>query len=342
MYFKLPAAIVVLALTPEIASHGIFMNFIGNANGNIKCPGLGYDPKLPRTGVAQLPFQGDAVVLKNPIVPPTKWSRCWKPKGPNSRAYWVNHCGANINLQNEYYAANPTLKWGKKTFNYKKANPKDKNFWLYQCPAKKLIDWKGLTTQRAKEGKIIQVTRGGWIRLMHYQVNADGGGPFKCKISRSGEPMNWDKKWIIPGPKNQVPGAKKTSLNPKGARKPFPLTIPIPKDLECNGSYGSGNRVNYAVNGPFGGCIPFQLVTPGAPAPAPPKKNGKQVKVDETTVTKTVVVVLKRPPPPDEEDLNPGEDADPAPPPSDEDQDEEPGNPEDAEYDEEDQSPASY
>ncbi|EPS42106.1 hypothetical protein H072_3969 [Dactylellina haptotyla CBS 200.50] len=268
MHIKATAAVVVLALTPEIAGHGIFYNIIGDADPSIRSYVLGIHTSTPRDGTGQLPFQRDIVVLKNPIVPPTKWSKWWK----KPRTYWANGCGANIWDQNDYYST-----WSKTKSQYAKANANQKNYWYYQMPVKKMIDWKGLTTTYAKTNRIIKVSPGGWIRIMHHQVNADGAGPFKCKISSNGAPSGWNSGWIVPSGANNVPGsAKAFSFRGAGTLQQFAMTINVPKNLKCSGSYGGMNNIcmmrceNYAKNGPFGGCVPFQLVVKTTPPPAPP------------------------------------------------------------------------
>ncbi|KAK6354968.1 hypothetical protein TWF696_004096 [Orbilia brochopaga] len=349
MYFKIPAAIVVLTLAPEIAGHAVFLNFIGNASPGRKMTGFGVDERAPRTGTAQIPFQQDVTVLNNPPVPMSKWSKCYpKKKGAKPhRAAWVNHCGTTLKTVINYYSKHPNIKVGTKTLNFGKMTAAQKNYHCFQCPAPKLIDWAAESLDRSRKGQIPQCTRGGWIRAMVYQVNADGAGPYRCKISRSGVPMNWDKKWYTPVGKDQVPGtAKAKSFRGAGSRKSFPFTLRIPADMECNGVVGDQRNIcmvrceNYAVNGHFGACFPFQLVKP-KPVHPPKPKPGKQAPIDDEEVEKTVVVVVKEPPPPDEEDLNPGENAKPAPPPSDDDQEEQPRDPDEDEK-EEDTSPAEY
>ncbi|KAF3920437.1 hypothetical protein ABW20_dc0104796 [Dactylellina cionopaga] len=238
MHLKLGFAFAVLALTPEIAGHGLFVSVVGDAAPGIKSSVLGLNPDTPRDGVNPIPHQRDVPVLKSPIVPATLWSKCWgKP-----RVYFVNGCSATIMDQNNYYANFP-----------------------------------GLTTNRAKAKELPRVSVGGWIRIIHHQVNADGAGPFRCKISSTGAPNNWNPGWITPNEKHNVPGSIAwKSFRWEGTLKQFPLTINIPKNLKCNGSFGGLKNIcmmrceNYATNGPFGGCVPFQLLVPPAPPPPPP------------------------------------------------------------------------
>ncbi|KAK6533792.1 hypothetical protein TWF694_002721 [Orbilia ellipsospora] len=275
MHLKTTAAVVILALTPEIAGHAIPYNIIGDADISVSSYILGIHTSTPRTGTTQLPFQRDIAVFKNPVVPATKWSKWWK----KPRTYWANGCGANIWDQNIYYSTAAATKK-----QYAKATAAQKNYWYYQMPAKKMIDWKGITTTYAQTNRIIKVSPGGWIRMMVHQLNGDGAGPYKCKISSTGEPSGWNAGWIQPTGANNVPGtAKSYSNRVAGTLQDFPLTVDIPANLKCSGSYAGMNNIcmmrceNYAINGPFGGCVPFQLVTQTAPAPPPPAATGDNI-----------------------------------------------------------------
>ncbi|KAF3286248.1 hypothetical protein TWF970_009794 [Orbilia oligospora] len=112
---------------------------------------------------------------------------------------------------------------------------------------------------------------------MHYQVNADGAGPLRCKISSTGQSSNWNPGWFYPPVKDQVPGsAKDKPFKAAGTMQLFPFTVTIPKNIKCNGPYEGKRSIcmlrceNYALNGPFGGCLPFQLIPPEPQAPPPP------------------------------------------------------------------------
>ncbi|KAK6341631.1 hypothetical protein TWF696_008701 [Orbilia brochopaga] len=106
--------------------------------------------------------------------------------------------------------------------------------------------------------------------MIIFQQNADGAGPYSCKINYAGTEGKWDN-----GPIKvitNVPGVAGVSTG-KGQ---LPFVIKLPNDLECTGSFGGKNNIcmlqcmNEAPNGRFGGCIPIE-VKPNAKPPPPPK-----------------------------------------------------------------------
>ncbi|KAK6512616.1 hypothetical protein TWF481_001499 [Arthrobotrys musiformis] len=291
MHIKYAAAVVIVALAPEIACHGVWDNAIGDADPTVRGYVIGKHYKLAdRKGTGQIPYQHDIPVLKNPIVPPTAQSKWWK----KPRTYWANGCGATILDQNLWWSKHKDKKMRDA---FAKLAVNRRNPVIYQIPVKKMLDWAQITKTMAKSNQIVKVSPGGWIRIMHYQVNADGAGPFKCKISSTGQPSNWNPGWIIPAAKDQVPGREKDkSFRAVGTMQLFPFTIQIPSSLKCSGTYEGRKNVcmmrceNYAVNGPFGGCIPFQLITPEAPPPPPPAPDnsqniGKTTEADKVELT---------------------------------------------------------
>ncbi|KAF3113979.1 hypothetical protein TWF569_010290 [Orbilia oligospora] len=64
------------------------------------------------------------------------------------------------------------------------------------------------------------------------------------------------------------------------------MRVGIPKNIKCLARYGTYNNIclmrceNQAHNGPFGACIPFQVMYPKPPA-APPKPVYVDVKKPE-------------------------------------------------------------
>ncbi|EGX47555.1 hypothetical protein AOL_s00083g63 [Orbilia oligospora ATCC 24927] len=116
-----------------------------------------------------------------------------------------------------------------------------------------------------KENLIPEASAGGWIRMRIHQVNEDGGGPFKCKLDQSGLSTNFGD-WI-PLTKN-TPGDGHSISHHTARTGNLWLELPLPKDLKCSGTYGDRKNIcmirceNQAVNGPFGGCVPFQQILP--------------------------------------------------------------------------------
>ncbi|KAK6509350.1 hypothetical protein TWF481_004102 [Arthrobotrys musiformis] len=120
----------------------------------------------------------------------------------------------------------------------------------------------GLTFLSQSQKGIAQVFPGGQLFMILHQVNGDGNGPFICGIDSTNnpEPEDFEELEIA----KQVPG-NNPELNAI-AHTNFPLIVNIPKDIKCEGVYGDIKNVcmvrcqNRAINGPFGSCVPVQLV----------------------------------------------------------------------------------
>ncbi|KAK6337844.1 hypothetical protein TWF696_001323 [Orbilia brochopaga] len=289
MHFTISAATAaaILAMTPQISAHAVFMTVIGDADQTIQGHSLGYDATTPRGGTTQLPFQRDVAVFSNPIVPATPGT----PYFGKPRPYWVNGCGSSILTLNNYHARTPQFK-----VNYAKFTPDQKNKNYYQVPARASIEWSTMTRQMAQRNQIPKCKKGGWLRVMVHQVNADGAGPFKCKIDPWGTASKWGP-WIPIPAANNVPGDQKLfSVKADGSGQNFPLTIPIPANQKCNGVYAGHRNVcmmrceNFAKNGPFGGCIPFSVDEYNTrPVRPPPSTKGyKNLGYDEVPIYKNV------------------------------------------------------
>ncbi|KAF3921178.1 hypothetical protein ABW21_db0202370 [Orbilia brochopaga] len=274
MHFTISAATAtaILAMIPEISAHAAFMTVIGNADQVVQGHSLGYDAATPRDGTTQIPYQQDVAVFNNPIVPATPGT----PWFGKPRTYWTNGCGSSILTLNNYYSTQVTLKVA-----YTKYTVAQKNTIIYQTPAKALIDWKAMTLQMSRSHMIPRATANGWLRIMVHQVNADGAGPYKCRIDSMGTASAWGP-WIPIPAANNVPGqAALFSVKADGTKQQFPLTVPIPANQRCSGVYGNTRNVcmlrceNYAKNGPFGGCVPF-VVEPDndQPVTPPPSRKG--------------------------------------------------------------------
>lgn len=92
-----------------------------------------------------------------------------------------------------------------------------------------------------------------------HQVNGDGAGPYTCQIDAAGDGSAFvDMKVTtnVAG-KNSRSNAKAVDL---------PLKAAIPAGQTCGGSVAGQNNVcmvrcmNAARAGPFGGCVPVQMV----------------------------------------------------------------------------------
>ncbi|KAK6336938.1 hypothetical protein TWF718_009727 [Orbilia javanica] len=116
---------------------------------------------------------------------------------------------------------------------------------------------------------IPKVVPGGTLSATIWQVNQDGGGPFKCMIDYNGTGDSW--KVINDGPHNPSSncGGDSYSIRGWGGASACTMTYQLPADLDCKGNYGPDAQnicivrcENYAVNGPFGGCMAVQQLRP--------------------------------------------------------------------------------
>ncbi|KAF3175009.1 hypothetical protein TWF225_009104 [Orbilia oligospora] len=132
----------------------------------------------------------------------------------------------------------------------------------------------------AKAGKIPQVRQGGEIRFTLHQVNADGAGPFICMIDTTGT----GNSFVAMEVSQQVAGAG--GVNPAREASTNALFARFGATTTCTGEADGVKNIcmvrcqNAAGNGPFGGCVPVQIVqTVGAPEntakPVPPAENAQ-------------------------------------------------------------------
>ncbi|EHL00190.1 hypothetical protein GLAREA_10726 [Glarea lozoyensis ATCC 20868] len=127
----------------------------------------------------------------------------------------------------------------------------------------------------ANGGNMPQISQGGMVMMTLHQVNGDGAGPYSCMIDSTGTGAQWTNMQVatnVPG-KNSRSNAKATD---------FPLTAKVAADQECTGTAGGMTGVcmvrcnNDANAGPFGGCVPVQMVSGNATAAA--KKTRRTLK----------------------------------------------------------------
>ncbi|KAK6505025.1 hypothetical protein TWF481_006957 [Arthrobotrys musiformis] len=258
---------------------------------------------IKNNGGGQYPGQYDVMTFSDPVVPPcckSWWHNNWKKMRPHGRQWMSEGCGSSLMLLQDFYVqtgAPPENSHGKVWGQAPKSGAARWNwinYMFFQAP----IPYGGhlqvaaRTLEQANAGRIAQATPGGWIQMSSFQVNADGAGPFRCRVDESGTGkgfgINWLNVEIQPGP-----GAGKEkwkSVWPHGNNKNHVLKVRIPFNIKCKAQYGSIKNVcimrceNFATNGPFGGCIPFQVVYPEPEIIAPPE-------------VKTVTVTVGQPEP---------------------------------------------
>ncbi|KAI6248486.1 hypothetical protein HI914_03175 [Erysiphe necator] len=241
--------LAALASVQLAAGHGAIIKAVGDMGGNGSA--LGIDGATPRDGSTRNPFQADSTRFKN----------------NNADA-----CGETIG-----------------------AGPNE--------PAKQMA-------KLVKESNgMPMISAGGMVMMTLHQVNGDGAGPYSCMIDSTGTGTGgWTKMEVatnIPG-KNSRSKAKATDFVSKHdsllvapyqrsamerallrtlQAAPFSCATFVSREIAkvaadqtCTGNMaGMSNicmvRCNNAANaGPFGGCVPVQLVATGADASA--KANG--------------------------------------------------------------------
>ncbi|RVD87919.1 uncharacterized protein DFL_002122 [Arthrobotrys flagrans] len=293
---------VALVSLADIASaHVVLADAYGNANAAIHGYAFGVDASTPRKGSALYPHQRDVTVFSDKVV-----HDAWH------KGYQLNGCGTTLQHTAWYYQKYDKSKW----FDVSDA----KRIWLFSqiTPAKGFIDipaaigglawheWKKNTKMDATGTKkhligIPKVTAGGALNVLAFQINADGGGAFKCKIDYKANGKQWHRQLVI---RKNCPGDA-NSINWAGVQKWCWFTVNIPADLNCQGRTGSKNEVgdicvvrceNSAKNGPFGGCIPIQQIRP-KPKVVPVVKPVVSVKPVPVTIIKTVKPIVAPPKP---------------------------------------------
>jgi hypothetical protein len=106
-----------------------------------------------------------------------------------------------------------------------------------------------------------QVSPGGEISMTVHQVNSDGAGPYTCMIDSTGTGTQWVEMQVT----TNIEGSRR-GRNEDTEASDLPLTAAIPADQTCTGTVAGQENVcmvrceNPARAGPFGGCVPVQMV----------------------------------------------------------------------------------
>ncbi|KAK6525785.1 hypothetical protein TWF281_010829 [Arthrobotrys megalospora] len=279
MHFKISAAaaVAILAYIPEASAHVRFLTAYGNWNSGYHIKPLGKEDWIvdgKDYGSHQHPGQWDVTVFSSPAVP-ASWESPFK-KIP--RQWMAQGCGSTIGqvflyyqktrpkeIQPPEYKNNADLGW--KHANY--------HFLMAPIPAAALTQTKAEILKRANSNSMARATPGGWVEIVTWQVNDDGAGPYRCRIDETGTGENFGG-WIKV--LKQTPGEQsKYSVNYGSNKQHHLLRAQVPQHVKCSASYGNFKNVcilrceNFAVNGPFGGCIPFQVIYPEPKVDPPPK-----------------------------------------------------------------------
>ncbi|KAK6528102.1 hypothetical protein TWF281_009355 [Arthrobotrys megalospora] len=302
MLFKISpaAAFAILASISDVSAHVRFVDAYGNYNPAVKGANLGHNPGITvkNHGTAQYPGQFDTIAFSNPIIPPCCGSPFKKLNRP--RQYLGQGCGTSLSLIYHYYNNNnlraphpsnqvitPAKLKGAELWKHR-----NWHFFMGPIPAGAYAQTKALTLQYANGKQIAQATPGGWIEIVTFQVNTDGAGPFRCRLDETGTGQHFGS-WLVID-KQPPPGFGSAGLKskfPNGVGKRHFLRVQIPGKVQCKAQFGSVKNVcqlrceNIAQNGPFGGCVPFQVIYPQPQVVAAPEPKTVTVTVGQPEPT---------------------------------------------------------
>ncbi|KAK6337174.1 hypothetical protein TWF718_009957 [Orbilia javanica] len=259
MYFATSTSAIVafLGCASSIYGHAVICDAYGNVNDKIRGRGLGtthWYNKGP-FGTDMHPWQTEVSVFSSSAIP-----CCHKP-----RKYEPQGCGLSLGLL-----------WRKEI------NPsawlKLHGWWtpiiqnIFQAQRSYALDVNAEVNKFVGSNNIPQVTAGGWIRMRVHQVNADGAGPYKCKIDPTGLGKHFGPLQDL---KENIHGDAH-SVNIWTVHKPnLWITYQLPADIKCTGSFGKAKNIclvrceNKAPNGPFGSCVAIQQIITEQPKPKP-------------------------------------------------------------------------
>ncbi|KAF3909511.1 hypothetical protein AA313_de0204184 [Arthrobotrys entomopaga] len=289
MYWSISIATTLLSiLVPEVSAHARALEVWGDIGSNK--PYSYAITGVPVGGNYIYPHQFDTTVFSSPLIPNPKVPRVWLSQG----------CGSTLGNLDAWAARTQPAK-------YKGVSVDTKVWWWYSQYLPNDItaytvqnDW---TSRYAKAGQLPQCSQGGTLTWKIYTVNQDGAGPFRCRIDTTGSGAHFGA-WLPINPKYQVPPLDPNlySVSYERVYQLGYVQVQIPADTVCKGSFGGVDNIcimrceNYAVNGPFGGCMAFELRNKDGS-----KFGVKTTKVAEVTTkiienekTKTVVQVTTK------------------------------------------------
>ncbi|KAK6356051.1 hypothetical protein TWF718_000425 [Orbilia javanica] len=268
-------ALAILSCASSVYGHALIIEAEGNHDTSKRGRGLGFRHEVHKNGRHAdwlHPFQLDSVIFKDPLIPCCGRHRVYSEQG----------CGLTLFemwRKDMLPYGLGDIGWGDHRVHH-----------LYNTQRGYKLNIAEEVDTLIKESLIPQASAGGWMKMRIHQVNADGAGPFRCKLDQTGLASNFTD-WI-PLTQN-IPGDAH-SVNHHTVRSGHLwLQMPLPKDLACTGTYGNYQNIcmvrceNQAVNGPFGGCVPFQQVpapikeTPTSTKPTPTGTNGGEEQEEE-------------------------------------------------------------
>ncbi|KAK6344583.1 hypothetical protein TWF718_006542 [Orbilia javanica] len=305
--------LAVLSYVSPISAHCVFIGAIGDRPGAANGQALGISSTTHvkwgkknvgfRSNDRQWPFQKDTTVFSSPAVPwrkPNCWDKkCCKkyhkkknpfpcfPKGfytPVPRRALSSGCGVTLEgIANDAARRNDQTKW--------KSTPGGQwNVRFFQRPvtSSALTNVQSEINRCIGMGKLTTASAGGYLKIHVHQLNADGGGPFRCRLDTSAT-AGADSKWQWVTVQKNIPG-NKFGVN-KYKLKKWWMVVKLPTNLDCQGAANGRKNIclmrceNNARNGPFGGCIPFEQWKPQVDEPEP-EQPPPEPEVEEETPAK--------------------------------------------------------
>ncbi|KAK6352575.1 hypothetical protein TWF730_009399 [Orbilia blumenaviensis] len=276
------SVVTLLSCVSSIYGHATIADAYGNVNQGIRGRGLGTSWSFNKGpyGTDLHPWQSEVSVFANTVIP-----CCHKP-----RVYQAQGCGLSLGLvwRHEIKPSAWLMLHGWHSLTIQN---------VFQAQRSYSLDVPGETSKFVASNAIPQISAGGWLRMRIHQVNADGAGPYKCKIDPTGTGRSFGS-WLTL--KENVPG-NTWSINAGTVHKPnLWITAVIPTTLKCTGVSGSRRNMclmrceNTAKNGPFGGCVAVQQIITEAPKPKPlPKPVATPVPVKPVPVAPPTKEELK-------------------------------------------------
>ncbi|KAF3924410.1 hypothetical protein AA313_de0206278 [Arthrobotrys entomopaga] len=237
------AAVAILAFTTQVSGHAAFMTVTGDGDKNIVGSAIGYNASTPRKageGITLAQLEADSTCFFSPIIRPPKTDGT-DGKKPHPRTAMATGCGSSLETLNNYYSKNAAFK-----SQFNRMNSDQRNTTYYQALVRENINWKKITRQMGKAGKIAVATANGHIDINVHLVDNDGAGPYECGIDSVGTASLWGD-------------SIKATGNPD-ADGNFVLTVPIPATQKCTGKYDKTTNVcmmRCQNKKGYGGCIPF-------------------------------------------------------------------------------------
>ncbi|KAF3196445.1 hypothetical protein TWF192_010755 [Orbilia oligospora] len=263
------AAAAFLSSVPQVSAHTRFpecKNLL--VTPTVKIPAPGYDPSIPMVPSGPLVKQqfDTTVFSTSPI-----------PTDPSSPHYKYAVMISNMMVEGDTPAG-----WAHMI----------KNCYMRPFDAETLTQTQSLTQQLRAKGKDIsrvdEKRPGLPLQIAGFQINKDGGGPYRCKLDYTGSGQSFGpwltrkgniyiKPWVVMNGNKNAECSGASGEAPECVGKQWGILVDIPKPLpmQCRGAYGVHKNIcilrseNEAKNGPFGGCWPVQIEPP--PGLKPPK-----------------------------------------------------------------------